>query len=222
MGWLRLVGSLKLQVSFAKEPYKRDLYSAKETYIFKRPTNRSHFIHSEWGAQNADAMLQNRLVGSLNYRSLLQKSHIKETYFCNRACYFKEPTNWTNVPCFRMSHSAWRVQNELRRSQFRIPNSLWACHSVRDAFWSQHVILNDSFWVYSMHVILNEWIKDESYSEWRSQKELKILNDSFWVHSEHVIQNEWIQNESSRMTALNELRILNDSFWIQHVILSSF
>jgi len=24
MGWLRLVGSFKLQVSFAKEPYKRD------------------------------------------------------------------------------------------------------------------------------------------------------------------------------------------------------
>ena len=24
MGWLRLVGSLKLKVSFAKEPYKRD------------------------------------------------------------------------------------------------------------------------------------------------------------------------------------------------------
>ena len=48
MGWLRLVGSLKLQVSFAKEPYKRDcilqkrpiiLYSAKETYniLQKRP-----------------------------------------------------------------------------------------------------------------------------------------------------------------------------------------
>jgi len=29
--WLRLVGSLKLYVSFAKEPYKRDIYSAKET-----------------------------------------------------------------------------------------------------------------------------------------------------------------------------------------------
>ena len=29
MGWLQLVGSLKLQVSFAKEPYKRD-------YILKR------------------------------------------------------------------------------------------------------------------------------------------------------------------------------------------
>jgi len=24
MGWLRLVGSLKVKVSFAKEPYKRD------------------------------------------------------------------------------------------------------------------------------------------------------------------------------------------------------
>jgi len=32
MGWLRLVSSLKLQVSFAKEPYKKD-------YILqKRPT----------------------------------------------------------------------------------------------------------------------------------------------------------------------------------------
>ena len=29
MGWLRLVGCLKIQVSFAKEPYKRDHYSAK-------------------------------------------------------------------------------------------------------------------------------------------------------------------------------------------------
>ena len=28
MGWLRLVGCLKIQVSFAKETYKRDLYSA--------------------------------------------------------------------------------------------------------------------------------------------------------------------------------------------------
>ena len=44
-GWLPLVGSLKLQVSFAKEPYKRD-YSAKETYKLKDPTKRSHPIHS--------------------------------------------------------------------------------------------------------------------------------------------------------------------------------
>jgi len=42
MGWLRLVGSSKLHVSFAKETYKR--YSAEETYDLKEPTNRSHPI----------------------------------------------------------------------------------------------------------------------------------------------------------------------------------
>jgi len=35
MGWLRLVGSLKLQVSFAKEPYKRD-YILQKTPIILR------------------------------------------------------------------------------------------------------------------------------------------------------------------------------------------
>jgi len=48
MGWLWLVGSIKLQVSFAKESYKRDNkreYSAKETYNFTNPTNRSHPIY---------------------------------------------------------------------------------------------------------------------------------------------------------------------------------
>jgi len=34
MGWLRLVGSLKLQVSFAKEPYKRDHILQKRPIIF--------------------------------------------------------------------------------------------------------------------------------------------------------------------------------------------
>ena len=42
MRWLRLVGSPKTQVSFAKEPCKRDPFSAKETYILKKPTNHSH------------------------------------------------------------------------------------------------------------------------------------------------------------------------------------
>jgi len=40
MGWLRLVGSLGLQVSFAKE-----------TCHFKEPTNRSHPIAIKRGAQ---------------------------------------------------------------------------------------------------------------------------------------------------------------------------
>ena len=36
MGWLRLVGSLKLQVSFAKEPYKRDYVLHKRPIILRR------------------------------------------------------------------------------------------------------------------------------------------------------------------------------------------
>ena len=39
-GWLRFVGSIKLQVSFAIEPYKTD-YSAKETYNLIDPDNHS-------------------------------------------------------------------------------------------------------------------------------------------------------------------------------------
>ena len=34
-GWLQLVGSLKLQVSFAKEPYKRDDILQKRPMILK-------------------------------------------------------------------------------------------------------------------------------------------------------------------------------------------
>ena len=44
MGWLRLAGSLKLQVSFAKELYKRDDILRKRLTIFKEPTDRSHHI----------------------------------------------------------------------------------------------------------------------------------------------------------------------------------
>jgi len=35
MGWLRLVGSLKLYVSFAKEPYKRDFVLQKRPVILR-------------------------------------------------------------------------------------------------------------------------------------------------------------------------------------------
>jgi len=35
MGWLRLVGSLKLQVSFAKEPYKRAYILQKRPIILR-------------------------------------------------------------------------------------------------------------------------------------------------------------------------------------------
>jgi len=59
MGWLPSVGSLKLYLSFAKKPYKRDIYSAKSPTIlgsllivanfrepttnFREPTNRWNF-----------------------------------------------------------------------------------------------------------------------------------------------------------------------------------
>ena len=35
MGWLRLVGSLKSQVSFVKEPYKRDYILQKRHIILR-------------------------------------------------------------------------------------------------------------------------------------------------------------------------------------------
>jgi len=44
MGWLRLVGSLKSQVSFAKEPFKETIFCKKEICNLKKPTNRSHPI----------------------------------------------------------------------------------------------------------------------------------------------------------------------------------
>ena len=43
MGWLPSVGPLKLQVSFAKDPDKRD-YILQRRHDFKEPTNRSHPI----------------------------------------------------------------------------------------------------------------------------------------------------------------------------------
>jgi len=45
VGWVRLAGSITLQMLFAKEPYKKRLYSAKETCNFIDATNHSHPIH---------------------------------------------------------------------------------------------------------------------------------------------------------------------------------
>jgi len=44
MGWLQLVESIKLYVSFAEEPYKRGDILQKETYNFIDLTDRSHPI----------------------------------------------------------------------------------------------------------------------------------------------------------------------------------
>ena len=44
MGWLPLVGSSKITGLFCKRALQKRRYSAKETYNFKEPTNRSHPI----------------------------------------------------------------------------------------------------------------------------------------------------------------------------------
>ena len=44
MRWLWLVGSIKFQVSFAKEPYKRDDILQKRPIFLIDPTDRSHPI----------------------------------------------------------------------------------------------------------------------------------------------------------------------------------
>jgi len=49
MGWLRLVGSFKLKVSLAKEPYKRD----NTLQNFKEPTNHSHPIRHTYRYRTA-------------------------------------------------------------------------------------------------------------------------------------------------------------------------
>ena len=144
--WLYVVGSIKLQVSFAKEPCKRDdilqkrpiilsslLHShmshygvatcsrlvkiiglfcrissllqgsfAKQTYNFKEPTNRSHRIQIDATCLSFSLYIRNHNVGYgvatmsrmlkntglfAEYRSLLQSSFAKETYI------FKHPTN---------------------------------------------------------------------------------------------------------------------------------
>ena len=73
MGWLRLAGSIKLQVSFAKEPYERD------DILQKRPIIRSLLI-----VATPHGMAWLWLIGSLLYvsfaeyhlfyRALLQKT----------------------------------------------------------------------------------------------------------------------------------------------------
>jgi len=74
MVWLRLVGSLKMWVSFAKDPYKRDLYSAKKSYIFNEAANRSHHIGQN--TQHQDSTLNTQGVPLVNIWLPLVDIHI--------------------------------------------------------------------------------------------------------------------------------------------------
>jgi len=89
MWWLRLVGSLKLYVSFAKKPYKRD------NILQKRPE-----IYGSWhtyGVATISGLLQ--IIGLFcRISSLLCGSFAKETY------YFKEPTSRSHPICLWMGN----------------------------------------------------------------------------------------------------------------------
>jgi len=68
MGWLRLVGSSTLSVSFAKEPYRKDDFPAKETYSFKEPTDRSHpYLATNCNTATHCGTLQRARVGVYVY-----------------------------------------------------------------------------------------------------------------------------------------------------------
>jgi len=73
-GWLPLVGSFKLYVSFAKEPYKRD------DILHHRPKllRSLLMVATPYLLENYRSLLKNIVCF---YRSLLQKSPIKETIF---------------------------------------------------------------------------------------------------------------------------------------------
>jgi len=57
MGWLRLVGSLKLQVSSAEYRLFYRALLQKRRIIFKEPTNRSYLI-SHWGCGESSTLRQ--------------------------------------------------------------------------------------------------------------------------------------------------------------------
>ena len=60
MGWLRLVGSLKIQVSFAKEPYERDDIS--------HPFHRNKGVSVRYGVASLSRLLQ--IIGLFCKRAL--------------------------------------------------------------------------------------------------------------------------------------------------------
>ena len=75
MGWLRLVGSLNLQVSFAKEPYKRD------DILRKRPMNlRSHPVPDKLLSMCVCVCVRVCVCVSIYTYQKHPRAHIKNTY----------------------------------------------------------------------------------------------------------------------------------------------
>ena len=125
MAWLRLLGSLKRQVSFAKEPYKRDCFLQKRTIILRSLLtvatpwssleSRQLFSlggHDRMGMSTYGVATISRLLKIIGLfcrlQLLLQGSFAREIYN------FKEPTNRSH-PIVHIFHSIeWAWGLELR------------------------------------------------------------------------------------------------------------
>ena len=139
-------------------------------------------------------------------------SEFSTSFWMTHSEFILSTSFWINE--FRMS----RIQNDVLRMNLKF----WMTHSefvLSTSFWmnkfrmsrpewralNELIILNDSFWIHSEPVILNEWIQNES-SRRTAQNESRILNDSFLI--QHVIlssfwahHSEWISlNDSFRMS----------------------
>ena len=79
-----MIGSLKMQVPFAKAPYKRDLYSAEETYLFEEPTDRCHPISLVHHLRIFHPMEWRRFVGSFKILVSFAMGTTKETYILQK------------------------------------------------------------------------------------------------------------------------------------------
>ena len=72
MGWLRLVGSIKLLVSFAKEPYNRDEILQKRPVIFSSVRVCGEKLYSLEFKTKDVVMMRVRCGSKLLYERVLQ------------------------------------------------------------------------------------------------------------------------------------------------------
>jgi len=94
MGWLRLLGSLKLQVSYVEYGlFYRALLQKKPIILRSLLTEATPYMsHESSHIIRVSLKIEIFAEYSLFYRALLQKSPIKETAFCS--IYLTSPLTW--------------------------------------------------------------------------------------------------------------------------------
>jgi len=91
MGWLRLVGSLKLQVSFANEPYKRDYVLHKRPIILRRLLIVATPYHLIWTAFRVNKWTDSEHVPSLQQMADLPSRELER---------HSDPILWQHIKVF--------------------------------------------------------------------------------------------------------------------------